>query len=70
MRTLIIGLGNPILTDDGVGVKVALLLEELIDLWRQDLTYGPSQGLPNGFPQRRPDSVVKLDQIQQRTLVM
>jgi hydrogenase maturation protease len=32
MRTLIIGLGNPILTDDGVGVKVARLLEERIDL--------------------------------------
>jgi len=32
MKTLIIGLGNPILTDDGVGVKVALKLEETIDL--------------------------------------
>jgi len=32
MKTLIIGLGNPILTDDGVGVKVARLLEEKINL--------------------------------------
>ncbi len=32
MKTLIIGLGNPILTDDGVGVKVAQLLEDTIDL--------------------------------------
>lgn len=32
MKTLILGLGNPILTDDGVGVKVAQLLEERIDL--------------------------------------
>jgi len=32
MKTLIIGLGNPILTDDGVGVKVARELEEIIDL--------------------------------------
>jgi len=31
-KTLIIGLGNPILTDDGVGVKIALALEEQIDL--------------------------------------
>lgn len=31
-KTLIIGLGNPILTDDGVGVKVAFELERLIDL--------------------------------------
>ena len=31
-KTLIIGLGNPILTDDGVGVKVAFELEEQIDL--------------------------------------
>ena len=31
-KTLIIGLGNPILTDDGVGVKVAQVLERLIDL--------------------------------------
>ncbi len=32
MKTLIIGLGNPILTDDGVGVKVAWKLEKIIDL--------------------------------------
>lgn len=31
-KTLIIGLGNPILTDDGVGVKVARELEGLINL--------------------------------------
>ncbi len=31
-KTLIIGLGNPILTDDGVGVKVAQELEEQVDL--------------------------------------
>ncbi len=31
-KTLLIGLGNPILTDDGVGVKVANELEEQIDL--------------------------------------
>ncbi|NLS79469.1 MAG: hydrogenase maturation protease [Chloroflexi bacterium] len=27
-RTLILGLGNPILTDDGVGIRVARLLQE------------------------------------------
>ena len=32
MKTLIIGLGNPILTDDGVGVKVAMELESIVDL--------------------------------------
>ena len=32
MKTLIIGLGNPILTDDGVGVKIAQQLESIIDL--------------------------------------
>jgi hydrogenase maturation protease len=31
-RILIIGLGNPILTDDGVGVKVAHELEKVVDL--------------------------------------
>lgn len=31
-KTLIIGLGNPILTDDGVGVKVAQDLEKRVDL--------------------------------------
>jgi len=31
-KTLIIGLGNPILTDDGVGVKVAREIERRIDL--------------------------------------
>ena len=30
MKTLIIGLGNPILTDDGVGVKVAYAVEEAL----------------------------------------
>jgi hydrogenase maturation protease len=34
MKTLVIGLGNPILTDDGVGVKVAYELEALLaDSW-------------------------------------
>lgn len=32
MKTLIIGLGNPILTDDGVGVKIAHQLEKVVDL--------------------------------------
>lgn len=31
-KTLIIGLGNPILTDDGVGVLAAREIEKLIDL--------------------------------------
>jgi len=31
MKTLVIGLGNPILTDDGVGVKVAYRLMEAVD---------------------------------------
>ncbi len=31
-KTLIIGLGNPILTDDGVGVKVAREIEKRVDL--------------------------------------
>ena len=31
-KTLIIGLGNPILTDDGVGVQVARVLEETVNL--------------------------------------
>ncbi|MCJ7716789.1 MAG: hydrogenase maturation protease [Anaerolineales bacterium] len=31
MKTIIVGLGNPILTDDGVGVKVAQQLEKIVD---------------------------------------
>jgi len=30
MKTLVVGLGNPILTDDGVGVKVAYEVEKAI----------------------------------------
>jgi hydrogenase maturation protease len=30
MKTIVIGLGNPILTDDGVGVKVAYELERIL----------------------------------------
>ncbi len=38
MKTLIIGLGNPILTDDGVGVKVAYKLEAVLADSRPDVT--------------------------------
>jgi hydrogenase maturation protease len=39
MNTLVIGLGNPILTDDGVGVKVAYELEKAIsDEMREYIT--------------------------------
>jgi hydrogenase maturation protease len=31
MRTLILGLGNPILSDDGVGIRVARELEDSLD---------------------------------------
>lgn len=31
MKTIVIGLGNPILTDDGVGVKAARLLKERLN---------------------------------------
>ena len=38
-RTLVIGLGNPILTDDGVGVKVAYEVERaLASVDREDVT--------------------------------
>ena len=30
MKTLVVGLGNPILTDDGVGVKVAYEVEKVV----------------------------------------
>jgi hydrogenase maturation protease len=30
MKTIVVGLGNPILTDDGVGVKVAYALEDAL----------------------------------------
>ena len=30
MKTLVIGLGNPILTDDGVGVKVAYAVDDAL----------------------------------------
>ncbi len=32
MKTLVIGLGNPILTDDGVGVKVAYAVEKALEM--------------------------------------
>ncbi len=38
MKTLVIGLGNPILTDDGVGVKVAYELEDILGDSRPDVT--------------------------------
>ncbi len=39
MKTLIVGLGNPILTDDGVGVKVAYRVEEaLTEAQREHIT--------------------------------
>ena len=38
MKTLVIGLGNPILTDEGVGVKVAYALQEILADSRPDVT--------------------------------
>jgi hydrogenase maturation protease len=39
VRTLVIGLGNPILTDDGVGVKVAYAVQDaLASARRSDVT--------------------------------
>ncbi len=39
MKTLIVGLGNPILTDDGVGVKVAYQVEAaLTEAQRENIT--------------------------------
>jgi hydrogenase maturation protease len=39
MKTLVVGLGNPILTDDGVGVKVAYAVEEALgDFDRPDIS--------------------------------
>lgn len=39
MKTLVIGLGNPILTDDGVGVKVAHAVKDSLTSYpRNDLT--------------------------------
>ncbi len=34
MKTLVVGLGNPYLTDDGVGVRVAYELEKHLGNWR------------------------------------
>lgn len=34
MKTLIVGLGNPYLTDDGVGVRIAYELEKVLGNWR------------------------------------
>lgn len=31
MRTIVVGLGNPILSDDSVGIKAALLLKQRLD---------------------------------------
>jgi hydrogenase maturation protease len=36
MKTLVVGLGNPILTDDGVGVKVALAVEALLAVAKKE----------------------------------
>lgn len=38
MKTLIIGLGNPILTDDGVGVRVAYGIQEALKDSNRDIT--------------------------------
>ena len=36
MKTLVVGLGNPILTDDGVGVKVALAVEARLGVAKKE----------------------------------
>lgn len=43
MKTLVVGLGNPILTDDGVGVRVAWELEAQL----KDMASDPQSPIPN-----------------------
>ncbi len=41
MKTLILGIGNPILTDDGVGILVAEAVEQRLRAEQADLMRGP-----------------------------
>jgi hydrogenase maturation protease len=46
MRTIVVGLGNPILSDDSVGIKAAgLLKEQLADLPKVEVTEAYAGGL-------------------------
>jgi hydrogenase maturation protease len=69
MKTLVIGLGNPLLTDDGVGVKVAYEIEkELVDEMREyvDVTEVSAGGLRLMEAMVGYDRVILIDAILQQ----
>ncbi len=69
MKTLVIGLGNPLLTDDGVGVKVAYEIEkELVNEMREyvDVTEVSAGGLRLMEAMVGYDRVILIDAILQK----
>jgi hydrogenase maturation protease len=65
LKTLVLGLGNPILTDDGVGVRVAEILRaSLLDKTHIDVTETSVGGLTLMEAMIGYDRVIMIDAIQ------
>jgi hydrogenase maturation protease len=66
MKTLVLGVGNPILSDDGVGVRVVEELKNVISDPSIDFRCEPTSGLDLIDVVRGYDKVIIVDAIQTR----
>jgi hydrogenase maturation protease len=68
VKTLVIGLGNPILTDDGVGVKVAYTVQDALasTRWNVTVTEASVGGLRLMEMMMGYDRVILIDALQHR----
>jgi hydrogenase maturation protease len=66
MKTLIVGLGNPILSDDGVGIRVAQAVRERVGETEVDFLEASLGGLRLAEQMEGYDRVILIDAIQTR----
>ncbi|MCL4505609.1 MAG: hydrogenase maturation protease [Chloroflexi bacterium] len=66
MRTLIVGLGNPILSDDGIGIRVAQAVHERIGAAEAEFLEASQGGLRLAEQLEGYDRVILIDAIQTR----
>jgi len=66
MKTLVVGLGNPILSDDGIGIRVAQAVRERIGESEADFLEASLGGLRLAEQLEGYDRVILIDAIQTR----
>jgi len=67
MKTIVVGLGNPILSDDGIGIRVAQAVRERIGKGEVEFLEASLGGLRLAEQLEGYDRVILIDAIQTRT---